>query len=154
MSELIAKKDFLATRTLYPVYVPHGLSISIQMNWNLNYLQSIQVGNSFVNRSSCWMIREFHQFQSSIVMKKLFVMNRRQMLSTLFCLLAFCFTAQFHLCHLRKKVVNNWIQPHACAQELHCLEQEVFETLGVEKSSGPYEISARMLIYISVLLLL
>ena len=35
MSELFAKKYFLAVRTLSQDYAAHGLSISIQMNWNL-----------------------------------------------------------------------------------------------------------------------
>ena len=34
MSKLIVEKYFLATRTLYPGYAPHGLSISIHMDRN------------------------------------------------------------------------------------------------------------------------
>lgn len=44
-----------------------------------------------------------------------------------------CFTPY----HLRKNIVKNWIQLHACAQDIYCLDQEVFENLDAEKASGP-----------------
>ena len=66
---------------------------------------------------------------------------------------AFCFTARFHLCHLRKNIVKSWIQLHACAQDIYCLDQEVFENLDVEKASGPYAIPARMVKGTAILVL-
>ena len=31
---IVKEEHFIATTTLYPVYVPHGLSASIQMDYN------------------------------------------------------------------------------------------------------------------------
>jgi len=69
-------------------------------------VSQLEILNSFGNCSSCWMVTDLQQFQSST---KLFVMNERHTLS----IISFSFTTVstllFHLCHLRKEVLVHWI---------------------------------------------